>query len=102
METMQEVKTEDDETAGADGSTLEPEAALREEAEKQWCKAIASGEPPVPEDHAAPEAYDTDHHWDKERRPPEELHSALGPNLVPAPRQRKVEALDDTVKPRGS
>ena len=53
----------------------------------------------MPEDHAAPEAYDTDHHWDKERRPPEELHSALGPNLEPAPKQRKVEALDDTVNP---
>ena len=98
METMQEVKTESDETVGADGSALEPKAALREEAE-QWSKAIASGEPPVPEDHAAPEAYDTDHHWDKERRPPEELHSALGPNLEPAPKQRKVEALDDTVNP---
>ena len=53
----------------------------------------------MPEDHAAPAAYDTDHHWDKERRPPEDLHSALGPNLELAPKQRKVEALDDTVNP---
>ena len=34
METMQEVKKEGDDIANGDGSTLEPEAALREEAEK--------------------------------------------------------------------
>ncbi|MFM7984103.1 MAG: hypothetical protein ACKPKO_32735, partial [Candidatus Fonsibacter sp.] len=44
--------------------------------------AFASGEPQLDEDDAArPEAYATDHHWDKQRREPWQLHSEQGPNI---------------------
>ena len=92
-ETLDEVKQERDDDRDEPVQTLGADADVREEAEKQWRQAVASGEPPAAEDHAAPEAYESDHHWNKERRPPEELHSALGPNLDAAPRVRQIEPL---------
>ena len=78
--------------------TAEESAAARE-ATAKWNTAEASGEPPAPEDTERPEAYESDHHWNKEHRPPEELHSALGPNLDPEPRRRVVERMQESVNP---
>ena len=63
-------------------------------------KVLRSGEPAKDvNDHLAPEAYETDHHWRAENRPAWQLHSELGPNLNPAPRREQPEAMQELVNP---
>ena len=101
--TIQEEPVYEDEYPPSDPELARPvdaaAAAVGDDAKKQMDKAVASREPPCEEDHERPEAYDTDYHWNKECRPPEELHSALGPNLNAEARTRTVEPLQDAVNP---
>ena len=72
---------------------------IGDDAQRKMEKALASGEPPIEPDHERPEAYESDHHWNRDSRPPEELHSSLGPNLNAEGRSVRVEPLQQDVNP---